>query len=150
VSTVLIEPGQGLRAAYYNTKDLTGPAVHRIDSQLNFDWGVNAPATGINPDAFSVRWAGGLQVPTAGTYTFTTTSDDGIRVWIDDSPVVDAWSDHSTRDDSGTLMLSAGWHRIRMEFYDNVYDYDAVAKLSWAGPGLARQIIPAANLRQSS
>jgi hypothetical protein len=48
----------------------------------------------------------------------------------------------------GTLTLNAGWHRIPMEFYDNVYD--AVAKLSWAGPGLARQIIPAANLRQSS
>lgn len=148
VSTVLIEPGQGLRGAYYNTMDLTGSAVNRIDSQVNFDWGVDAPATGVNADGFSVRWAGGLQIPTAGAYTLTTTSDDGVRVWIDDTLVVDAWSNHSTRDDSGTITLSTGWHRIRMEYYD--YNFDAVAKLSWAGPGLTRQIIPAANLRQSS
>jgi len=92
--------GQGLRAAYYNSTDLTWPAVHRVDSQLNFDWGVNAPIAGINADAFGVRWAGGLLVAAAGTYTLITTSDDGVRVWIDDTLVI-----HSGRQPATKLLI---------------------------------------------
>lgn len=149
VSTLVIEPGQGLRAAYHNNTTLTGsPAVRRVDAQVNFNWGTAAPTAGVNTDGFSVRWTGGLQVPTGGSYTFTTTSDDGVRLWVDDIQLVNAWNDHSTREDNGTITLTAGRHRIRMEFYDN--GWDAVAKLSWAGPGISKQIIPAANLLQSS
>jgi hypothetical protein len=55
-----------------------------------------------------------------------------------------AWTDHSTRDDSGTVALTADPHRIRVEFYEN--GFDAVAKLSWTPPGGTRHIVPATHL----
>ncbi|MBB5868776.1 hypothetical protein F4553_002155 [Allocatelliglobosispora scoriae] len=147
MSTIVIEPGAGLQAGYFTNTTLTGTPVHRIDTTVNFNWGAGAPIAGVGVDNFSVRWTGAVQIPTAGSWTFTTTSDDGVRLWIDDTQVVNAWTNHSTQDDAGALTLTAGWHRVRMEFYDS--GYDAVAKLSWTGPGQAKQIIPAVRLRQS-
>ena len=57
--------------------------------------------------SFSIRWTGQVQPKYSETYTFTTTSDDGIRLWINGKPLVDNWTDGST-DDSGSLALQAG------------------------------------------
>lgn len=144
VSTLVLTMGAGLRGTYFTEPDLTGPVLDRIDPTVNFDWGQGAPAAAVGADSFSVRWQGRVRADAAGAYTFTTTSDDGVRLWIDDTLVVDAWNDHSTRDDSGTITLGAGQHRIRMEYYDSTFD--AVAKLSWTPPGGVRQIVPTTSL----
>jgi len=47
------------------------------------------------------------QVPlTAGTWEFTTLSDDGVRVTVDDQAVIDNWTWHGPTQDIGTLNLS--------------------------------------------
>lgn len=133
-------PANGLAATYFDNADLTGSQVNRVDPTVNFEWYGGSPAAGIGADTFSARWTGQIDVPTTGTYTFTASTDDGSRLWIDDTTVVNAWFDHSLRDDSGQITLTAGSHRIRFEYYEN--GWDAIAKLSWAGPGISRQIIP--------
>ena len=50
------------------------------------------PGLGVNVDNFSARWTG--QFPfTGGTYTFSSTTDDGVRVYVDGSLLIDGWHD---------------------------------------------------------
>ncbi|MFI7704154.1 PA14 domain-containing protein [Nonomuraea sp. NPDC049480] len=144
-ATTLVIDEQGLSATYFDNADLTAPKLTRVDPVVDFDWGANAPATGVSADTFSVRWTGKVIADRAETYTFITTSDDGVRLWVDGTLLVDNWTDHSKRDDSGQIALTAGAHDIKMEFYDN--GYDAIAQLHWSSPTITRQIIPAEKLR---
>jgi hypothetical protein len=105
----------------------------------------HAPFEDFEPDTWSVRWTGFVKVDTLGTYTFTTTSDDGVRLTIDDSLMVDKWDPHTIRDDGGQAALTPGWHAVKLEFHDEA-DI-AFCKLSWQGPGLEREVIPTDHLR---
>lgn len=108
--------------AYFDNQNLSGSAkLLRADNDINFHWGLNAPDPLIPVDNFSVRWTN-TQNYSAGTYTFTTHSDDGVRFYIDGNTVIDDWNDHSDKIDTVTLPLSAGNHAIQLEFYDNTQD----------------------------
>jgi hypothetical protein len=140
VTTLVLEPAHGLTATYYDNIDLTGTSVTRVDSTVNFDWGAGTPDAAIGAETFSARWTGQVEVTQANTYTFITTTDDGVRLWVDGTLVIDAWSDHSKRDDTGQITLTAGRHDIKMEYYEN--GYDAIAQLAYSSSTLARQAIP--------
>jgi hypothetical protein len=137
--------GSGLLAQYYNDAGsgvfFTSLALSRTDPTVNFSWGAAAPASGVQTDNFSVRWSGQIQAPVSGSFTFTTTSDDGVRLWVNGQLIIDNWTDHGATDNSGAITLSAGTkYDIRMDYYEK--GGDAVAKLSWAYPGQTIQIIP--------
>lgn len=131
----------GLRAEYYNNQDLTGLAVTRVDPTVNFNWSRVSPDPSIQRTTFSVRWKGEIQAQATQTYTFQTTSDDGVRLWVNGELLIDNWTNHSATQNRGTIALQAGQqYSIEMDYYQ-AYKY-AVAKLSWAGPGQKMQIIP--------
>lgn len=134
--------GSGLNAAYYNGRGFTGtPAFQRTDATVNFDWGYNAPASGVGSDNFAVRWTGFVAPATTGEWTFYTTSDDGVRLWVNGQLLVDQWNDHAPAEHSGKTQLVAGnKYDIRMEYYEA--GNGAVAQLRWSGPGVAKQVIP--------
>ena len=141
--------GNGLSAVYYDNQDFTGATVARVDPTVNFDWGAGAPAPGIGADTFSVRWTGQVQAQFSQTYTFYTTSDDGVRLWVNGQLIIDNWTDHAPTENSGTIALTAGQrYDIRMEFYEN--GGGAVAKLSWSGPSTPKAIIPQSQLYSTS
>ena len=81
----------GLTGEYFNNADLTDRALTRVDAGVNFDWRAGAPAAGVEPDTFSVRWTGALEVAAGGTYTFHTRASDGVRLWVGDRLVIDRW-----------------------------------------------------------
>jgi parallel beta-helix repeat protein len=85
--------GGGLVAAYFDAIDLSGPAVARTDAQVQFDWGGGSPATGIAADTFSARWSGQVFAYETGNYSFFTTADDGVRLWVNGQLVIDRWAD---------------------------------------------------------
>jgi PA14 domain len=112
---------------------------------VNFDWKRGSPAANIGADTFSVRWTGQVLAQYNETYTFSTTTDDGVRLWVDNKLVVNAFQDQAATEKSGTIVLEAGKkYDIKMEYYDN--GYDALAKLSWNSRSQAKQIIPKAQL----
>jgi hypothetical protein len=142
--------GDGLQATYYDQPGqqqyFTGSTVVRVDPQVDFDWGGGSPAPGIGNNDFSVRWTGQVEAPASGDYTFYTQSDDGVRLWVDNTLVINNWTDHAqTEDASAVITLTAGTrYSIRMEFYERAGQ--AVARLLWSGPGIPKQVIPQSQL----
>ncbi len=103
---------------------------------------VHAP---LAAESFSVRWTGLVDPQFSETYTFTTTSDDGVRLWVDGKKVIDNWTDHGAKDDSGQAALEAGKRvPVVLEYYQG--GGGAVAKLAWSSPSQKKQIVPKARL----
>ncbi len=69
-------------------------------------------------DNFALKATGIITIPTAGTWTFLTNSDDGARVKIDGSAVINDDSLHATADRLGTVTLTAGTHVIELVFFE--------------------------------
>jgi len=138
--------GDGLTAVYYNNADLTGTSATRVDPAIAFNWADGAsPAAGIAPYTYSVRWTGQVQPRYSETYTFSTVSDDGVRLWVNGKQLVNNWTRHSATTNSGQVTLEAGKrYDLRMEFFQSYGS--AVAKLRWASPSQASQIVPQTQL----
>jgi hypothetical protein len=120
----------GWSAEYYDNPNLTGtPVLTRMDQDIDFDWGQGSPDSGVPADHFSARWTKSIKFA-AGTYAFTATVDDGVRLYIDGSLVLDKWVVAGPTTYTVSTQLSAGAHRIVMEYFDNTAG--AVAKLSYA------------------
>jgi len=109
--------------------------AHYATPGINFDWGTAAPAASLPADNFSVRWTGHVSPSADGNYTFQTTSDDGVRLWVDGTLVVDNWTTHApTTNSSPVLALKADFfYDIKLEYFEA--QYGAVAKLAWLTPG---------------
>ena len=114
------DAARALTAATSTNTTLTGtPALTRTEA-VNFDWGTDAPGTGVGADNFSVRWTGEVKTPTTGSYRFRTVSDDGVRLWVNGVQVINNWTLHSaTTNTSSTINLAANTrYAIRMEYYE--------------------------------
>jgi hypothetical protein len=86
--------------------------------------------------------------PLTETYTFYISHDDGARVWIGDTLVVDNWTDHAAVEDKGTIDLVIGKkYPIKVEFFEN--SGDASCQLSWSSNSIAKAIIPKTQLYNS-
>jgi hypothetical protein len=141
----LLLAGNGLAVTYFNNADLTGTTVSRTDATVNFNWANGSPNAAIAPDSFSARWTGQVQADKTQTYTFYTTSDDGVRLWINGKQIINNWTDHGVTEDKGTISLVAGQkYDIKLEYYDK--QYGATIKLSWSGAATAKAVVPQAQL----
>ena len=142
--------GTGLRAEYFNDAGnntyFTTAVLSRVDPTLDFTWGDAAPAAGVQADNFSVRWTGQVQATLTGNYTFTTVSNDGIRLWVNGQLLIDNWTDHDTVINTSAeiaLVMSVSYD-IRVEYYDHTGP--AVARLLWTPPGQALGVVPQGSL----
>ena len=100
----------------------------------------------LRDDEFALRHTGYVTVPTDGTYTFYTSSDDGSQLFIGSTLVVDNDGLHATQERSGTIGLKAGTHALTVTFFERG-GYQLLSA-SYAGPGIAKAVIPAASLRR--
>ena len=102
----------------------------------------------LRDDEFALRYTGYVTVPADGTYTFSTASDDGSQLFIGSTLVVNNDGLHGTQEKSGQIGLKAGTHALTVTFFER--NGAQVLNVSYAGPGLSKQLIPAAALRRSS
>lgn len=99
-------------------------------------------------DNFGFSFNGYITIPTDSIYTFYTTSDDGSRLYIGNILVVDNDGLHPAQERSASIGLKAGKHIIRVEYFEKTGGQ--TFSVSWAGPGIPKQIIPAASLSRLS
>lgn len=163
--------GTGLAGTYYRTsKDLTTvpddnddpgnptePAITRLDPQVNFDTDVNTSTLqtmwgipDVDPNDFSVRWTGDIKAPVDGTYNICANTDDGGRVWIDGTLVVDNYGTHAPEDvcSSGLSWTAGTQHSVEMDYYERGGGEEA--QLLWqytSGSGdQSQELIPTVDL----
>ncbi len=98
-------------------------------------------------DWVGAAFDGFVRVPTTGVWTFSNESDDGSNLSIDGQLVLMNDGLHGMWDRSGQIALEAGYHRIRVEFFENGGGAGDIAR--WEGPGVAREVIPASAFRQN-
>ena len=136
---------RGLTGTYFDTASLTTQRAVRTDQTVNFGWGTGRPVSTVAPDSFTVRWTGRVLPASDGTWTFYASSDDAIRVWVNGQLVVDDWTPHALREARGSIALTADrTYEIRIEYLERTTS--ATARLSWSGPGVTKQIVPATRL----
>jgi len=70
-------------------------------------------------DAFIVRFYGYINIPTAGTYQFGGQADDGIRIKVNNTSVVNSWIESGGAFRSGSINLPAGIVPIEVMYYEN-------------------------------
>jgi hypothetical protein len=119
----------GYAAQYFNNQTLSGtPVLTRTDNNIGFDWGGGSPDPAVPADHFSARWTKTTDLA-AGTYFFSVTADDGVRLYVDGNPVIDQWVDQGATTYTDIRQLSAGTHTIVMEYYENTGG--AVAQMNY-------------------
>jgi hypothetical protein len=97
-----------------------------------------APAS--RHDNVGLRFHGYLRVPRTGVYGFYLTSDDGSRLIVDDSVVVDHDGVHGASERSGWVALAVGYHPIELQFFQG--RGGVALALALDGPELPRREIP--------
>jgi hypothetical protein len=98
------------------------------------------PKENSNED-FGVQYTGYIKIPKDGLYTFFINSDDGTDLIIDKKLVVDNDGRHAPQEESGSLVLKAGYHKIKVDFFQA--GGGMVLDVSIEGPGMKKQVVPA-------
>ncbi|MBN2057003.1 hypothetical protein JW905_18900 [bacterium] len=120
-------------------------AMERIDGPIAFAWGEGSPAPNINPDRFSVTWEGRLIVPVTDTYRISTTSDDGIRVWLGEEVVISNLEPHAPEWNHGEVRLEAGSIPIFIEYTE--VGGSTLCELYWSTGQRPMELVPVEHLR---
>jgi len=123
----------GWYTEYFTNRDLIGgPALTRYENTLHFEWGNGSPGPGVPNDNFSARWTHDEWFEN-GTYRFSYRSDDGIRVWVGNTLVVDDWRDRQATWASVDRVIPRGTQRVRVEYYER--DGSAAMQVAWERVG---------------
>lgn len=98
----------GLLAEYYDGEAFQALVTRRVDPEVTFDWGSNAPTSDpmMDSDHFSARWRGTITPPGASV-RFRVAHDDGTRLWVGGALVLDKWNTYAT-DDTGAIAVAPG------------------------------------------
>ncbi|UCG17788.1 MAG: right-handed parallel beta-helix repeat-containing protein [Phycisphaerales bacterium] len=89
----------------------------RTVETVAYNWGGGRPSAEVPGDYFAVRATAEGTLP-AGEYTLYTISDDGVRVFVDDEVLFENWTWHHPTEDSGSIRLSSGRHKITVEYFE--------------------------------
>lgn len=135
--------GTGLTGYYYASTGDEDPVVTRVDPQIVFSWGHEAPVEGANHNRFKVVWEGEIEIPTTDEYTFEVwkDGDDKFRLTIGGKEVMNSTSGRTATE---TTDLKSGRQPIRIEFEDRIGP--ASVRLFWWGRNQDREEVPTALL----
>ena len=95
---------------------------------------------------YGLRFTGFVSVPADGVYTFYSSSDDGSKLLIGTTEVVNNDGGHPDQERSGTIGLKAGVHALSVLFFQG--SGDQALSIGYSGPNLGKQPIPAGAYRR--
>ena len=135
----------GLRGTYFGDVAFTWHKCTRVDPTVDFDWSNTGPGCNISGEKYSVRWTGTIEPRYSETYTFSTVSDDGVRLYIDGKLIIDNWRDQGVMEHQGTIALKAGApYSIQLDYYNNYLT--GTVKLFWSSRSQTKEVVPAVRL----
>ena len=117
-----VELGQ-MSYQYYETP--SSSEVPNFDSLEFITQGVadsfNVEALAERDDLFGIRFQAEINIPVKGDYIFHTISDDGSKLFIDQTLVVDNDLSMGVERRSGFIKLDQGLHQLQIDYYNNVW-----------------------------
>lgn len=126
----------GLRAEYFRHTSPEIPVATRIDPQLDFDWGADAPAPGLDADHFGARWTGALVARVSGAYDFHVEADGPADLVVNGRTVHDETGRRRV-----TVSLTAG-EPVPVAATFRKGSGQARFRVAWESDGVPRQTIP--------
>jgi uncharacterized repeat protein (TIGR03806 family) len=151
INSSAVGTGAGLTGEYYanaiSANPFSGPpALVETDAMINFNWGSNGPAAMVGATNFTVHWTGCVQPQFSETYTFSTTAEDGVRLYVNGQLVINDWTNATvpaTR--TGSIALVAQQlYNLELDYYEGADE--ASVSLSWFSPSTPVGIIPQSQL----
>ncbi len=143
--------GTGLIGYYYNGVPFDPTfyepyAFTRLDPVIDFNWGGGSPSSELlGDDFFLVRWEGYVEPFIDDDFTFHVIADDGIRLWVNDTLLIDKWINQPPTEWTGNITLEGGvQYPIKIEYYESAGG--AVCRLFWSSGRMTRHIVPQSQL----
>lgn len=107
------------QGVYYRNRQLEGdPAFIRDDEKLAFDWGNGSPGARMPTNDFSIRWTRDVALA-GGRYRFEAYADDGVRLYVDGSLLIDEWIDSPGHIHRQDINLADGTYTLIVEYYEH-------------------------------
>jgi hypothetical protein len=95
---------------------------------------------------FGLVFEGYLDVPETGVYQIFLSSDDGGRIYLDNQVLIDYDGIHGAGEMSAPAALEKGLHPLKLIYFQRRGGLGL--KVSWEGPGLAKEEIGAVYLKR--
>jgi uncharacterized protein YraI len=140
--------GTNWTGEFFNNPDVAGSPVTTITgiNGINFNWGtgrpvVNGQTINVGPETFSARFTS-TQSFQQGTYQFSVTADDGVRVFIDGQAVLNRFEgSQAAITNTFTFNMIAGNHTITVDYFDGVGN--ALIQVQWGLVGGGTPVLSA-------
>ena len=116
------ENQKGLKGSYFSDSELKGKLeFEKQDEQLNFKWTLYSPnPEKLQPDNYSIRWTGKLEAPKSGKYQLGLRGNDGFRLFLNGSLLIDNWEKLSYSTKTVEVEFNKGQkYDMVVEFHEN-------------------------------
>ena len=131
------------KVEYYNNTELKGQPAHTAyDKQIDFNKRRQRMPHGVRHNNISIRWSAIISPDQSGDYVLGAAIDDGVRIFVNNKPVVNQWNAGGKRIAKGNIHLEKGQeYDLRVEYLeysgeaicefgmivDAIHDYSALA-----------------------
>ncbi|MDA9613119.1 Ig-like domain-containing protein [Paracoccaceae bacterium] len=152
VAQTYAQPTENLEAKYYDTHNRYSSFGSFGGSVIETRTWEKIDTKNYNPQGRGNMWSvaieGFIYIPSDGSYQFETLSDDGVRLKVNNTTVINNWTLHGPTINTGIVTLQAGWTPIQLEMYE--WGGGTRLRLRWKPPGQGSyDYPPAANLSTS-
>ncbi|MHC1730445.1 MAG: PA14 domain-containing protein [Bacteroidales bacterium] len=139
-----------LQTEYFADQTFKGQPVETVYtfSPIDFNW--NLPPADELGTNYAVRWSGRISTQDlpAGEYRFHSYANGKVRFWLNDTLVINQWTDEVPEHTSGTFTLAADQEvPFRLEYAK--YSGDGKIQLKWLTPaaGSSEEPVPVERFR---
>ena len=151
VNTAASGNGIGLTGEYFanhtSSSPFSGaPTLVETNATVNFNWSGTGPDPSIGPTNFTVRWFGSVQPQFTEDYSFVTTAEDGVRLFLNGQLLIDDWVDktNATSKTNSISLVAQQFYSIELDYYQTTNN--ASVTLSWSSPSTPLSVVPSTQL----
>lgn len=138
------DAGFGLRARYYSGTNFNTFVTRFIHPNFDINYNSEPPAAGISAGNFSAKYDGYIKFPYSETYTIYITHDNGARLWLNGSQLMNIWQDDGDSPfgtNSVTFNATADAF-VAIEMHWNDGGSPSNFKVEWESASQTREVVP--------
>lgn len=127
----------GLKGFYFSGKNYRDFFREKVDFNIDFNWGIKSPITGMGSKDYCIYWEGKLYVPENGYYEIGVKAVNGFQLYIDNQCVMQKWNGEISTSDqwiTNKFRLVKGAYNIKLNYYHQQGE-QGLLTLAWKKPG---------------